>query len=91
MDRFGPTFSWCGMEPARILRTPSSTLGLSTMSGHVRMIYFIAIVLPPELCVVLTKYLPKIKVRREKNLLGSSTTGETTEEVEEVVCSAASL
>lgn len=33
---------------------------------------------------LLTKYLPKNKVRREKNLLGSSTTGETTEEVEEV-------
>ena len=33
--------------------------------------------------VGLTKYLPKIKVRKEKNLLGGSTDG-ATEEVEEV-------
>ena len=33
--------------------------------------------------VGLTKYLPKVKVRKEKNLLGGSTDG-ATEEVEEV-------
>lgn len=71
MDHFGRTSSLSRMEPALTRLSPTLTSGLSTMRGNVRCLD-----LPScasfSRTAVLTRYLPKTKIRKVKNLLGGS-------------------
>lgn len=75
------------MELVQTRPTLSLTHNLSTMSVQVCIVFLISYSYGPlpSVSVALTKYLPKTKVRKQKNLLGGSTTdGEESEAEEEV-------
>lgn len=75
------------MELVQTRPIRNSTRNLSTMSEQVCIVShrFYSYGLLPSGSVALTKYLPKTKVRKQKNLLGGSTTdGEESEAEEEV-------
>ena len=61
-----------------------SILPLYTMFESVCFSLFISMYFPLTFHAVLTPYLPRIKVRKEKNLLNKGTDGEAGQEVEEV-------
>lgn len=86
MDHFGQTSSLSEMVLAQTLRMPNLTLVLFITSGRVS---FLRVSVWPaytyESCStpVLTKYLPRTRIRKEKNLLSGSTE-EASDEVERV-------
>lgn len=74
------------MELVQTRPTRNSTRNLSTMSEQVCIVSHKSHIYGflPSVPVALTKYLPKTKVRKQKNLLGGTTAGEESDVEEEV-------